>query len=212
MATTRITATERLVRGLAEGFVYQGEPSRQRQGAPRGEPSADLPPTAFIDFLQNHDQVGNRALRRAADDACRRRPRSRPARRCCCSARMCRCCSWARNGVLPHRSPISAISTASSARRSAPGGRREFAAFHDHDVEVPDPLAESTFSRSQLQWSDLDDPHHRRLAGTDPGRCWHCDRALSRPGWPGAACAWKRPKCWASAGSGCPGGWPTAAC
>jgi malto-oligosyltrehalose trehalohydrolase len=51
----------RLGRCLAEGFAYQGEPSAFRDGAPRGEPSADLPPTAFVAFLQNHDQVGNRA-------------------------------------------------------------------------------------------------------------------------------------------------------
>jgi maltooligosyltrehalose trehalohydrolase len=29
---------------------------------PRGEPSAHLPPPAFVDFLQNHDQTGNRAF------------------------------------------------------------------------------------------------------------------------------------------------------
>ena len=45
-----------------EGFVYQGEPSRHRDGEPRGTPSADLPPTAFVLFLQNHDQIGNRAF------------------------------------------------------------------------------------------------------------------------------------------------------
>ena len=45
-----------------EGFVYQGEPSRHRNGEPRGTPSADLPPTAFVLFLQNHDQIGNRAF------------------------------------------------------------------------------------------------------------------------------------------------------
>ncbi|MGA9423181.1 MAG: DUF3459 domain-containing protein, partial [Rhodanobacteraceae bacterium] len=32
------------------------------RGAPRGEASATLPPSAFVAFLQNHDQVGNRAL------------------------------------------------------------------------------------------------------------------------------------------------------
>ncbi len=53
---------ERLARCLAEGFIYQGEPSPNHDGAPRGEPSAELPPTAFVAFLQNHDQVGNRAL------------------------------------------------------------------------------------------------------------------------------------------------------
>jgi len=53
---------ERLARALREGFVYQGEPSAHRDGAPRGTPSADLPPTAFVLFLQNHDQIGNRAF------------------------------------------------------------------------------------------------------------------------------------------------------
>jgi maltooligosyltrehalose trehalohydrolase len=52
----------KLARSLAEGFVYQGEASRHRDGAPRGTPCADLPPTAFVLFLQNHDQIGNRAL------------------------------------------------------------------------------------------------------------------------------------------------------
>ncbi len=53
---------ERLARCLSEGFIYQGEPSPNHDGEPRGEPSADLPPLAFVSFLQNHDQVGNRAM------------------------------------------------------------------------------------------------------------------------------------------------------
>jgi malto-oligosyltrehalose trehalohydrolase len=52
----------RLARCLAEGFIYQGDPSEHRNGDARGTPSADLPPTAFVLFLQNHDQVGNRAF------------------------------------------------------------------------------------------------------------------------------------------------------
>jgi 1,4-alpha-glucan branching enzyme len=32
------------------------------RGGPRGEPSGALPPTAFVAFAQNHDQVGNRAF------------------------------------------------------------------------------------------------------------------------------------------------------
>jgi malto-oligosyltrehalose trehalohydrolase len=51
-----------LGRCLAQGFAYQGERSAHRRGEPRGEPSAQLPPDAFVDFLQNHDQAGNRAL------------------------------------------------------------------------------------------------------------------------------------------------------
>jgi maltooligosyltrehalose trehalohydrolase len=51
----------RLGRALAEGFVYQGEHSGYRD-QPRGGSSAHLPSTAFVDFLQNHDQIGNRAF------------------------------------------------------------------------------------------------------------------------------------------------------
>lgn len=54
--------SERLARCLAEGFIYQGEGSPNHGGTPRGSPSGHLPPTAFVSFLQNHDQVGNRAL------------------------------------------------------------------------------------------------------------------------------------------------------
>ncbi|WP_042444212.1 malto-oligosyltrehalose trehalohydrolase [Azospirillum sp. B510] len=49
-------------RALAEGFAFQGDPSAFRDGELRGEPSAHLPPTAFVTFLQNHDQIGNRAF------------------------------------------------------------------------------------------------------------------------------------------------------
>lgn len=61
-----------VARALAEGFVYQGEPSAHRGGLPRGERSSHLPATAFVNFLQNHDQIGNRAfgerLRALAND------------------------------------------------------------------------------------------------------------------------------------------------
>ncbi len=49
-----------LARTLAEGFAYQGEVSQQ-SGKPRGVPSAGQPPLFFVDFIQNHDQIGNRA-------------------------------------------------------------------------------------------------------------------------------------------------------
>ena len=52
----------RLGRALAEGFTYQGEPSRHAGGKTRGQPSGHLPPAAFVACLQNHDQIGNRAL------------------------------------------------------------------------------------------------------------------------------------------------------
>ena len=51
---------EQTMRMLAEGFVYQGQ--RDQHGRRRGRPSDGLPPQAFVLFLQNHDQIGNRPL------------------------------------------------------------------------------------------------------------------------------------------------------
>jgi maltooligosyltrehalose trehalohydrolase len=50
-----------LGRCLTEGFAFQGDFSELHQGK-RGEPTTGLPPTAFVSFLQNHDQIGNRAF------------------------------------------------------------------------------------------------------------------------------------------------------
>ena len=51
---------DKLGRALAEGFAFQGEMMPYR-GETRGSPSAHLPPQAFVAFIQNHDQIGNRA-------------------------------------------------------------------------------------------------------------------------------------------------------
>ena len=50
---------DQLVKALQEGFVYSGQysPFRRRQ---HGSSSKHLPPSKFIIFSQNHDQVGNR--------------------------------------------------------------------------------------------------------------------------------------------------------
>ena len=53
--------TDMLGRALAEGFAFQGE-VMESVGTERGEPSAGLPPAAFVAFMQNHDQIGNRAF------------------------------------------------------------------------------------------------------------------------------------------------------
>ncbi|RAU45387.1 MULTISPECIES: malto-oligosyltrehalose trehalohydrolase [unclassified Pseudomonas] len=60
--------THKLARLLSEGFVYQGESTRHGHG--RGEPSAHLAATSFVLFLQNHDQIGNRALGERLSQLC----------------------------------------------------------------------------------------------------------------------------------------------
>ena len=139
---------ERLGRALAEGFAFQGELMAYR-GSARGEPSAQLPPAAFVAFIQNHDQIGNRALgERIAALAPTRSARDR--RRCTCCCRRCRCCSWARNGR--HAEPFLFFCDfgAELGEAVVEGRRQEFArfpAFHDQAARerIPDPQAEATF-------------------------------------------------------------------
>jgi malto-oligosyltrehalose trehalohydrolase len=152
-------APDRLRRGLAEGFVYQGDRSAHHGGEERGEPSAELPPLAFVDFLQNHDQIGNRALGE------RLTVLTPPAAVQVCQAVLL---------LGPHvpllfmgeewgtRVPFQYFCDFEGELAEAvrTGRRREFAAFFERAEDVPDPLAEATFARSRLDWQELDEPAH----------------------------------------------------
>jgi maltooligosyltrehalose trehalohydrolase len=143
---------EKLARCLAEGFAYQGEPSPSHDGAPRGTPSADLPPTAFILFLQNHDQIGNRAfgerLTQLADP--------QALRAAILLQLLCPQIPLLFMGEeWGCRSPFLFFTDFHDELAAAvrDGRRREFArfsAFADDDARaaIPDPNAESTFLRS----------------------------------------------------------------
>jgi malto-oligosyltrehalose trehalohydrolase len=49
-----------LEKSLADGFVHDGDADGHSDGRTRNEPASQLPMEAFIGFLQNHDQIGNR--------------------------------------------------------------------------------------------------------------------------------------------------------
>jgi maltooligosyltrehalose trehalohydrolase len=156
-------------RVLAEGFAYQGEPSPYRDGMPRGEPSADLPPGAFVSFLQNHDQVGNRALgERLCALADERKLRAAV-------------CAWLLSPPAPLLFMGEEFGAATPflffcdfgpdlATAVTEGRRKEFARFArfasaEAQAAIPDPNAPETFARSKLDWSCLDrEPHARWLA------------------------------------------------
>ena len=52
---------QELISSVKHGFIYQGQ-WYAWQNNRRGTPTLDLPPTAFVHFLENHDQVANSAL------------------------------------------------------------------------------------------------------------------------------------------------------
>jgi malto-oligosyltrehalose trehalohydrolase len=159
---------QRLARGLAEGFIYQGDASRNRKGGSRGEPSADLAPTAFVAFLQNHDQIGNRAfgerLTILAD------PRALKAAAALLLL-MPQIPMIFQGEEIGSRTPFLFFTDHGPelAKAVREGRRREFAAFADaaHGREIPDPNSAATFRASDPEhdapeaedWRDL----YRRL-------------------------------------------------
>ena len=153
-----------LGRALAEGFSWQGEPSPHRKGERRGEPSGHLPLTAFMPFLQNHDQVGNRALgERLASLVAPERLRLATAM-----------LLLAPSVPLVFLGEEFAAATpflyfcdfeGELARAVREGRRREFASFERFAGErerdaIPDPNDERTFLSSKLDWSSLSAPAH----------------------------------------------------
>ena len=153
-----------IARSLASGFVYQGEASAHRGGLPRGEPSGALNPTAFVNFLQNHDQIGNRALgdrleSLAADKAIE------AALAITLLAPMIPMLfmgeEWGSTAPFPFFCDFQG-DLADAVRK---GRRKEFAgAYAKYGDEIPDPLDEATFRSAVLDWNGRDLPKaHRRL-------------------------------------------------
>jgi malto-oligosyltrehalose trehalohydrolase len=154
-----------LARCLAEGFAFQGEPSPFRANAPRGEPSGHLPPGAFVNFLQTHDQIGNRAF----------------GERLCHLAAPERLAALAAVLLLAPQTPLLFMGEEFAAAQPflffcdfgpdlaaavTTGRRREFAGFERFAdpaarARIPDPAAPPTWASSVLDWSALDRAPHR---------------------------------------------------
>jgi maltooligosyltrehalose trehalohydrolase len=155
---------DQLGRCLVEGFAYQGQPSQYRNGERRGESTKGLPPTAFVSFLQNHDQIGNRALGerliKLADPSAIR--------------------AMAAILLLAPSPPLLFMGEEFGAETPflffcdfekdlaaavTEGRRNEFARFarFDNPIErekIPDPNAATTFEASRLRWQAIDKSPH----------------------------------------------------
>ena len=162
-------AMRHLARTLTEGFAYQGESSRFRNGAPRGEGSAGLPPTAFVNFLQNHDQIGNRAFGERLS-ALADRKASAAAAAVMLLAPHVPLLFMGEEWDAPEPFPFFCDFSGELAELVREGRRREFAefpAFADPELRkrIPDPTALATFKSAILEWNRREEPLHRdRLA------------------------------------------------
>ena len=146
-----------LARALAEGQGFQGEHSAY-EGRPKGEPSAFLPPTAFVAYLQNHDQSGNRPLGE------RLHMLSDPAALSCVTAILLL------SPQIPmlfmgeewdSATPFLFFSDLQELAKEIRSGRAEEFKGLGGDVapdKLPDPMAEATFRMCKLDWNELQTP------------------------------------------------------
>jgi maltooligosyltrehalose trehalohydrolase len=147
---------------IERGWFYEGQPSAHR-GGPRGTPAAQVHPTRLVHCLQNHDQVGNRALGdrlgASVSDAAQRAMVAllllSPSTPLLFQGQ-----EW--NASTPflyftdHAAELGRAVTA--------GRRREFAGFTAFTAaEIPDPQDLTTFQRSKLDWTELGRGRHAAM-------------------------------------------------
>ena len=144
---------------LHEGFVYGARYSAYRRRH-HGRPAVGLDGDRFVGFLQNHDQVGNRARGERLSQL------MSPGRLMIGAALVL---TSPFVPMLFHgeewgaRTPFQYFTDhedAALGRAVSDGRRREFAAFGEKVEDVPDPQAPETFYRSKLDWGELGrEPH-----------------------------------------------------
>jgi maltooligosyltrehalose trehalohydrolase len=151
-----------IARAMGSGFVYQGEASAHRAGQLRGEPSRNLAPAAFVNFLQNHDQIGNRPLGDRLESIAH--PKAVGAvLAITLLAPMIPMLfmgeEWGSKAPFPFFCDFKGA-LAEAVRK---GRHKEYAwAYAKYGNEVPDPLAESTFQSAILDWESRNDARGKK--------------------------------------------------
>jgi maltooligosyltrehalose trehalohydrolase len=153
---------EKLVKSLTHVFVYDGDYSQYRKRH-HGRPVDGLSAHHFVGFIENHDQVGNRAT----------------------GARLQQIVGADRGkvaaGILLTAPFVPLLFQGEEYAASTPflyfadheepemvkavseGRKKEFAAFGFAELDVPDPEARETMERSKLNWDEVADGCHQEM-------------------------------------------------
>jgi maltooligosyltrehalose trehalohydrolase len=153
---------EHLTRVLASGFSYQGETSARRGGRARGERSDKLSPLAFVNFLQNHDQIGNRPLGERLSTLVDAAP-LKAALAITLLAPMPPLLFMGEEWGSTRPFPFFCDFTGEFANAVRQGRRREFAqSYAQFGDEIPDPLSAVTFRSAALDWNEREGSQSRK--------------------------------------------------
>jgi maltooligosyltrehalose trehalohydrolase len=152
-----------LAKALMQTFVYDGLYSRYRHRV-QGRPAACLSQHRFVGYIQNHDQVGNRAIGDRISQIVG------PDRAMMAAALVMTSPfvplvfhgeEWAATSPFQffadHEDPEMAHSVSE-------GRKKEFAAFGWNPDSIPDPERRETFERSKLKWEEAGQREHAQMS------------------------------------------------
>ena len=153
---------ENLAKSLKEVFVYDGIYSNYRRRK-HGRPVQKLSAHHFLGFIQNHDQVGNRATGDRIEHIIGM-PRSKVAAAIVLLAPFIPMLFQGEEYAADtpfqyfahHDDP-------EMAKAVSEGRKKDFAVFGWKSEEVPDPEKRETFERSKLNWAEIDQGKHAEM-------------------------------------------------
>ncbi|MBA3268568.1 MAG: malto-oligosyltrehalose trehalohydrolase [Acidimicrobiia bacterium] len=157
-----------LGKALRQAYVYDGCRSEHRRRR-HGRPPTGVPLSRFFGFLQNHDQVGNRAGGERSTALMGPGRLKIAAALVLCSPFVPMLFQGEEWGASTPFQYFTDHGDEELGRAVSEGRRREFSAFGWDPADVPDPQDEQTFLRSKLDWDEPGrSPHAELLA-------WHRD-------------------------------------
>ena len=152
---------------LRQAFVYAGDYSPHRRRVHGRRPAPGTPGWRFLGYLQNHDQVGNRAVGERSTHLMSVGRAKVGAALVLLSPFVPMLFQGEEWGASTPFQYFTDHEDAELGRLVSEGRRREFASFGWPPEDVPDPQAVETFERSLLRWDELSaEPHASLLA-------WH---------------------------------------
>ncbi|HEX4576084.1 MAG TPA: malto-oligosyltrehalose trehalohydrolase, partial [Edaphobacter sp.] len=153
----------KLAKALTKVFVQDGTTYSKYRGRSHGRPVEGLSPHKFLGFIQNHDQVGNRAVGDRIDQVVGM-DRAKVAAGLVLTAPFIPMIFQGEEFAAStpflyfadHEDP-------EMARAVKEGRRGEFAAFGWNPLDIPDPEAVETFLRSKLNWDEVHEGVHEEM-------------------------------------------------
>jgi maltooligosyltrehalose trehalohydrolase len=170
---TDFGSIKQFAKAVQDTFVYDGVYSKYRKRV-HGKSAIHLPQSRFLGYIQNHDQIGNRAIGDRITEITGF-DRAKIAAAFVLLAPFIPMLfqgeEWAASSPFQY---FAAHDDPELARLVSEGRRREFVAFGWDPTSIPDPEKRETFDRSKLLWDEVHSGQHAEMLA------WYRDLIMLR--------------------------------